>query len=72
MIQLTCVSCGKKLRAKAELAGRMAKCPGCGQPIHIPADSPPDPLGRGARVREPSPWTTPSRANTSFPLRKST
>jgi hypothetical protein len=39
MIQLTCVSCGKKLRAKADWAGRMAKCPGCGQPIHVPADA---------------------------------
>ena len=43
MIQLTCASCGKRLRAKDELAGRTAKCPGCGQPIHIPADSLPSP-----------------------------
>ena len=47
MIQLTCASCGKRLHAKDELAGRMAKCPGCGQPIHIPADSLPRLLGEG-------------------------
>ncbi len=35
MIELTCPSCGKKLRAKAELAGRMGKCPNCGQPIRV-------------------------------------
>ena len=36
MIRMVCLSCGKKLHAKDELAGRMAKCPGCGQPIQIP------------------------------------
>ena len=29
-------SCGKSMRAPAEWAGRDAKCPGCGQPVHIP------------------------------------
>ncbi len=48
MIQFTCASCGKRVRAKDELAGRMAKCPGCGQPIRIPADNLPSPPGRGA------------------------
>jgi len=38
MIRMTCLSCGKKLHAKDELAGRAAKCPGCGQPIQIPAE----------------------------------
>jgi hypothetical protein len=36
MIHMACSSCGKKLHAKDELAGRTAKCPGCGQPIRIP------------------------------------
>ena len=40
MIELLCPSCGKKLRAKPELAGRMGKCPNCGQPIRIAADAP--------------------------------
>lgn len=40
MIELTCASCGRKLRAKPELAGRTGKCPNCGQPIRIPADTP--------------------------------
>lgn len=39
MIELRCPSCEKKLRAKAELAGRMVKCPNCGQPIRISADA---------------------------------
>jgi len=39
MIELTCSSCGKKLRAKAEFAGRMGKCPNCGQPIRVAADA---------------------------------
>lgn len=29
-------SCGKSMRAPAEWAGRDAKCPGCGQAVHIP------------------------------------
>lgn len=39
MIELTCPSCTRKLRAKVELAGRMGKCPNCGQPIRIAADT---------------------------------
>lgn len=35
MIQVTC-SCGKELRAKAEHAGKRAKCPRCGQVLVIP------------------------------------
>ena len=38
MIRMVCLSCGKKLHAKDELAGRMAKCPNCGQPIQIPTE----------------------------------
>jgi len=38
-ITLECPSgtCRKRLVAKDELAGRVVKCPKCGQPIHIPA-----------------------------------
>lgn len=39
MIELTCASCGKKLRAKPEWAGRTGKCPKCGQPIRVAADA---------------------------------
>ena len=41
MIQIVCSGCGKRLHAKDELAGRMAKCPNCRQPIRIP-DAPAD------------------------------
>lgn len=40
MIELTCPSCNRKLRAKAELAGRTGKCPNCGQPIRVAVDAP--------------------------------
>jgi hypothetical protein len=36
MIRFACASCGKKLHAKDELAGRTAKCPNCGKPFQIP------------------------------------
>jgi len=49
MIELTCPSCEKKLRAKAELAGRMGKCPNCGQPIRVAADAPEGILSDDAR-----------------------
>jgi RNA polymerase sigma factor (sigma-70 family) len=31
-----CNGCGKRLRARAELAGKKVKCPQCGQPIPVP------------------------------------
>src|SRR5579871_257925 len=39
MIQVTC-SCGKELRARAEHAGKRAKCPRCGQVLLIPKPAP--------------------------------
>jgi len=33
--------CGKVLRAREELAGKRVKCPGCHQPVTIPAAAPP-------------------------------
>jgi hypothetical protein len=35
-IEVTC-QCGKRIKAKDELAGRRVKCPGCSQPLAIPA-----------------------------------
>src|SRR5574340_910886 len=32
--------CGKKFRAKAELAGKQVKCPACGQALAIPSPRP--------------------------------
>jgi serine/threonine-protein kinase len=29
-------SCGKSLRAKADLAGKKVRCPGCGEPVQVP------------------------------------
>jgi len=39
MIRLACPTCGKKLAAPDEHAGRMGKCPGCGQPIRIATEA---------------------------------
>ena len=36
MISFVCPACNKQLKVKDELAGKKAKCPGCGKPIMIP------------------------------------
>jgi hypothetical protein len=36
-ISFPCSECGKTLKARAELAGKKVKCPGCGRPVHVPA-----------------------------------
>lgn len=38
-ISVDCQNCGKTLKAKDSAAGKTAKCPGCGEPIQIPAIS---------------------------------
>jgi hypothetical protein len=54
-LSFPCPGCGKKLRARAELAGKKVKCPQCGQAAPVP-ESP--------MVVAPSPprrwWTRPS------------
>lgn len=39
-IAATCAHCGHELRAKEKYAGKRVKCPGCGQPVHVPAAAP--------------------------------
>ena len=36
VISFACQKCGRKLKVKAELAGKQAKCPGCGNPLRVP------------------------------------
>jgi hypothetical protein len=36
-VSCSCSGCGKKFRARAELAGKTVKCPQCGQPLSVPA-----------------------------------
>jgi DNA-directed RNA polymerase subunit RPC12/RpoP len=43
MIVFPCLTCGKKLRAGGEHAGRRAKCSGCGQIMIVPEHSPTPP-----------------------------
>ena len=50
-------SCGKSMRAPAEWAGRDAKCPGCGQPVHIPGHGAAAATCRRNRRQE---WTSQS------------
>ena len=55
MIQFTCGSCGSKLRAPVEKAGRSGKCPKCGHSFRIPsAPSGQGPSEPGPRIDEES------------------
>jgi hypothetical protein len=36
-INLHCGHCNQKIRVSADLAGKAAKCPGCGTPIEVPS-----------------------------------
>jgi RNA polymerase sigma factor (sigma-70 family) len=38
-ICFACAGCGKKLKSKSSLVGKKIKCPGCQQPLVIPAES---------------------------------
>jgi hypothetical protein len=35
-LTVRCSGCGKSLHARAELAGKKGKCPGCGRPVQVP------------------------------------
>jgi serine/threonine protein kinase/WD40 repeat protein len=37
VVAITCTGCGKKLKAKADLAGKSIKCPNCGKAADVPA-----------------------------------
>ena len=52
-------ACGKSMRAPAEWAGRDAKCPGCGQAVHIPGNGK---ATATAPVRANNPPVTPCPA----------
>jgi hypothetical protein len=42
-IKFSCPHCGKALSVSTKNAGKTATCPGCGQPIQVPLQSPPEP-----------------------------
>src|SRR5262249_34722038 len=52
-IAVTCAGCGKKLKAKENLAGRTVACPNCGKQVTIPQAEPPE--DATYKVAEPSP-----------------
>src|SRR5262249_41809249 len=37
ILTVTCGGCQKKMNVRATLAGKAVKCPGCGQPVKVPA-----------------------------------
>lgn len=49
MIEFSCPICQRDLKVKPELAGRMGKCPGCGNKIRVPEK-------RGAAHDTPESW----------------
>lgn len=43
-IRFTCQACGKKIGVPPSTAGKVGKCPGCGQPVRVPRpEEAPDP-----------------------------
>jgi len=58
MISFACGQCNKQLKVKDELAGKTGKCPGCGQPVVVPA------LAAAASI---SPVPSPDLANRKAP-----
>jgi hypothetical protein len=50
-IKFSCASCGHRLKAFPEQAGKTCKCPSCGQTMTIPAAPPAAPVNRKRRLR---------------------
>jgi Protein of unknown function (DUF1559) len=53
--------CGKQFRVPDELVGRRVKCPGCGEPVSVPAPV------KAAAARKPAPAADDNPAETSTP-----
>ncbi len=54
MIAFECENCGKPLRVATRLAGKLAKCPGCGHAVRVPISTmPPEEEPAGAAPAEP-------------------
>ena len=60
-IRIKC-QCGKALAVKDELAGKAVKCPGCSQPIRVPAGSQ---LSASVKAPQPSEAQLPALAGTA-------
>src|SRR5438094_6796650 len=77
MIILAECSCGRKIRASEKLAGRLVKCPQCGQPVQIPATHAPQsqipqPQAPPPRLMDvPLAVDEPPRATVAAPLPQS-
>lgn len=54
-IRLACTHCGKRLRVAAKAAGKQVCCPGCAEPVQIPAEADSD--GQMEAISRPLwPW----------------
>lgn len=53
-IRVFCPRCGKKLKAPDELAGKRARCPGCGAAVELPAAEPSAADGEGPPEQKPA------------------
>jgi DNA-directed RNA polymerase subunit RPC12/RpoP len=65
-IEFECGSCGRRLTAKAEMAGRKVRCPGCKTVIDLPPleapEEPPEEAPEEAAEEEERPAARPGRA----------
>jgi hypothetical protein len=64
---MTC-ACGKQIRVPDELVGRRVKCPGCGDPVDVPA--PAKAAARTVAPSRPAPARKPAPANEDGPVEK--
>jgi len=61
-IRFTCKACGKNVALRADLAGKLINCPGCGQTLVIPIVDDPATHGQPARVIGGDDLRSPPRA----------
>ncbi len=68
-IQVSCPN-GHRIKAKDSLAGKRVKCPSCGEPISIPAASPPvgSPLPNSPATPRSAPKKKRKKASPNMPL----
>jgi ribosomal protein S27E len=72
-ISVTCAGCQKKLTVRTTAAGKAVKCPGCGKPVKVPAQSAP-PAEEGEveleledAPKKPSPGAVQAKASAAKP-----
>lgn len=59
--------CGRRYQVKPELAGRVVKCPACGQRSRVPDSAADDPPAEDAGFGSDDPWGTPASPGAASP-----